>query len=105
MYFRYVNPLNLHNYLTEVVNIMILISQKTKLKYPMIKQLAQGHTASKEQSVNSNPSTLATKSDSLATSWPLLKIILCGTDERTHKVQCLPTVGHHDHHHFCSLQY
>lgn len=100
----YIKPLNLYSYLTEVVNIIILILQKTKLKYPMLRQLAQGHTASKEQSVNSNPSTLATKS--LATSCSLLKVIvLLRTNERTLKVQGLPMTGCQYCHHFCTLQY
>lgn len=82
----YVNPLNLHNYLTEVVHIIIIILQKTELKYSVVKQFAQGHIASEEQSVNSNPSPLPTKSDS-ATSCPLLMVImLCRMNEETHRV-------------------
>lgn len=78
-----------------MVNIIIPILQKTKPKYSMIRQLAQGHTASKEQNVNSNPSILATQSESLATSCALLKVIMLqGTNKRTLKVQCLLMPGH-----------
>ena len=55
----YINPLSLHNCLTEMGNIIIPVLQKTKLKHSRIKQLAQGHMVSKQQSVNSNPSILA----------------------------------------------
>lgn len=58
MYFMYINLLNLPNYLIAMGHGIIPIWQKVELKDSGIKQLAQGHMASKQQSVDSNPSIL-----------------------------------------------